>query len=67
MTVHCAFLQHTFSSLFQHSENSLLSDDQWDDLFKFFANPDLRVAILCSETPFVGDEPGKYLKVLSHT
>ena len=47
----------------QHSENSLLSDDQWNDLEQFFQNPELRVAILCSETPFVGDEPGTFYSV----
>ena len=39
------------------SENSLLSDEQWAALEDFFAKPELRVIILCSETPFVGDEP----------
>ena len=37
----------------------MLCADQWSDLENFFANPDLRVAVLCSETPFVGDEPGE--------
>lgn len=41
----------------QMSDNPLLSDQQWNDLEAFFDNPDLRVAILCSETPFLGDEP----------
>ena len=41
----------------QASENPLISDEQWAALEEFFANPDLRVAVLCSETPFVGDEP----------
>ena len=41
----------------QMSENSLLSEAQWEDLNEFFQNPDLRAIILCSETPFVGDEP----------
>lgn len=41
----------------QMSENPLLSDTQWADLEEFFQNPELRAIILCSETPFVGDEP----------
>ena len=41
----------------QMSENSLLSDAQWADLEEFFQKPELRAIILCSETPFVGDEP----------
>ena len=41
----------------QMSDNNLLSDAQWKDLEHFFKNPNLRAAILCSETPFVGDEP----------
>ena len=41
----------------QASENSILSEKQWDDFESFIANPDLRVIVLCSETPFVGDEP----------
>ena len=41
----------------QMSENCLLSEAQWTDLEDFFQNPDLRAIILCSETPFVGDEP----------
>jgi hypothetical protein len=42
----------------QMSQSSLLSAHQWEDLETFFGNPNLRVIILCSETPFVGDEPG---------
>ena len=42
----------------QMSQSSLLSAQQWEDLETFFSNPNLRVIILCSETPFVGDEPG---------
>ena len=42
----------------QMSENTLLSDAQWEDLEAFFQNPNLRAIVLCSETPFVGDEPG---------
>lgn len=41
----------------QMSENNLLSEKQWNDLEAFFRNPDLKVIVLCSETPFVGDEP----------
>ena len=39
------------------SENNLISDSQWEAFESFMANPDMRAAILCSETPFVGDEP----------
>ncbi len=38
-------------------DKALLCDDQWADLEAFFARPELRVAVLCSETPFLGDEP----------
>jgi len=41
----------------QMSDNALLSDQQWADVEAFFAKPDLRAIILCSETPFLGDEP----------
>ena len=41
----------------QSSDNSLLSAKQWSDLETFFANPELKVIIICSETPFIGDEP----------
>ena len=44
----------------QMSGNSLLSDAQWVDLETFFQNPTLRAILLCSETPFVGDEPGVF-------
>ena len=39
------------------SENSLLSEAQWQAFEDFIANQDLRAIILCSETPFIGDEP----------
>ena len=39
------------------SENCLLSDAQWAALEEFFSDPELRAIILCSETPFLGDEP----------
>ena len=39
------------------SENNLLSDAQWAALEEFLSNPELRAIILCSETPFLGDEP----------
>ena len=41
----------------QMSQHSLLSEEQWEDLEAFFSNPILKVIILCSETPFVSDEP----------
>ena len=41
----------------QQSENNLLSDAQWEAFEEFMANPDLRAVILCSETPFLGEEP----------
>ena len=42
----------------QASDNPILSEKQWEDFEAFIANPALRVIVLCSETPFVGDEPG---------
>ena len=41
----------------QSSDNALLSEKQWSDLEAFFQNPDLKVIVVCSETPFIGDEP----------
>lgn len=41
----------------QHSENPLISDSQWIAFEDFLANPELRAVILCSETPFIGEEP----------
>ena len=41
----------------QMSENPLISDAQWEHLERFFATEGLRAVVLCSETPFVGDEP----------
>ena len=34
-----------------------MSDAQWAALEEFFSDPGLRAIILCSETPFLGDEP----------
>ena len=41
----------------QMSDRSLISSKQWEDFETFLLNPNLRAVILCSETPFVGDEP----------
>ena len=41
----------------QHSDNVMVSNEQWDAILQFYNNPDLKVIILCSEIPFVGDEP----------
>ncbi len=41
----------------QHSDRPLLSEAQWADFEAFLARPGLRVAVLCSETPFLGEEP----------
>ena len=41
----------------QMSDNPLLSDAQWSDVEDFFASDTMRVAVLVSETPFLGDEP----------
>ena len=46
----------------QKSENSLLSDKQWQDFEVFMSNPDLRAVILGSETPFIGEEPAETRK-----
>ena len=48
----------------QMSDNSLLSDKQWSDLKNFFQNPELRVIVVCSEIPFIGDEPGAVKKTV---
>jgi len=41
----------------QMSDNPLISEDQWKDFEIFLANPNLRAVILCSETPFIGEQP----------
>ena len=41
----------------QMSERWLISSKQWEDFENFLLNPNLRAIILCSETPFVWDEP----------
>ncbi len=41
----------------QMSTNSLISAEQWADLEAFLMQPQLKVAVLVSETPFLGDEP----------
>ena len=41
----------------QKSENPLISDLQWDAIEKFFNNDDLKVIIMASEIPFVGNNP----------
>ena len=41
----------------QASDNPLLSDQQWQAFEDFMSNPNLRAVILCSETPFIGEEP----------
>jgi len=41
----------------QHSENCLVSDLQWEAIEDFFKTEALKVIILCSEIPFVGDDP----------
>ena len=46
----------------QKSENSLLSDKQWQDFEVFMSNPELRAVILGSETPFIGEEPAETRK-----
>ena len=46
----------------QHSDNSLVSQQQWEALEEFFATPDLQVIVLGAEIPFIGDEPEKIQK-----
>jgi len=41
----------------QKSENPLVSDLQWEAIEAFFENEDLKVIIIASEIPFVGDDP----------
>ena len=41
----------------QHSDNAMVSDSQWEALEELYNNEDLKVILLCSEIPFVGDEP----------
>ena len=50
----------------QMSENPLISEKQWTDLEKLFQNPSLRVIVLCSETPFVGDPPEACKKTVAN-
>jgi len=51
----------------QHSENPIISEEQWDAIEEFFQTEGLQVIILASEIPFVGDDPAsiqeKVLKV----
>ena len=44
----------------QMSDNPLISEDQWKDFEIFLANPNLRAVILCSETPFIGEQVSRY-------
>jgi len=41
----------------QMSENPLVSEAQWEAVEEFFQNESLKVIILASEIPFVGDDP----------
>eukprot|EP00090_Calanus_glacialis_P022732 TRINITY_DN35023_c0_g1_i1.p1 TRINITY_DN35023_c0_g1~~TRINITY_DN35023_c0_g1_i1.p1 ORF type:complete len:558 (-),score=155.12 TRINITY_DN35023_c0_g1_i1:176-1849(-) len=41
----------------QKSDNPIVSDAQWEAIEAFFQNEDLKVIILASEIPFVGDDP----------
>ena len=41
----------------QQSDLPLISDEQWTAFEEFMANDQLKAIILCSETPFLGDEP----------
>jgi len=41
----------------QKSENPLVSYLQWEAIETFFENKDLKVIIIASEIPFVGDDP----------
>ncbi|XP_023319733.1 uncharacterized protein LOC111694908 [Eurytemora carolleeae] len=41
----------------QQSENELVSAAQWEAVEEFFRNPQLKVIIIGSEIPFVGDDP----------
>ena len=45
----------------QMSDNPLISEDQWKDFEKFMSNPNLRAVILCSETPFIGEQVSKIM------
>ena len=41
----------------QQSDLPLISDEQWAAFEEFMANDQLKAIILCSETPFIGEEP----------
>jgi phosphodiesterase/alkaline phosphatase D-like protein len=41
----------------QHADNPILNDDQWNLLHRVFNDPENQVILLCSEIPFVSDEP----------
>ena len=41
----------------QHSTNPIMGEEQWNAIIEFFQTEGLKVIILASEIPFVGDDP----------
>jgi len=41
----------------QHADNHIVSPDQWKLIESVFADPELKVILVTSEIPFVGDTP----------
>jgi hypothetical protein len=46
----------------QHADNLILSESQWSLINSVFADPEIKVILVCSEIPFVGDTPEVALK-----
>jgi phosphodiesterase/alkaline phosphatase D-like protein len=41
----------------QHADSPIVSESQWKLIDSVFADPELKVILVCSEIPFVGDTP----------
>jgi phosphodiesterase/alkaline phosphatase D-like protein len=41
----------------QHADNPIVNEAQWKLIDSVFADPELKVILVCSEIPFVGDTP----------
>jgi hypothetical protein len=41
----------------QHADNPIVNDKQWTMINSAFADPEIKVMVVCSEIPFVGDAP----------
>jgi len=40
-----------------YSKNKLISEEQWNDIINFTKNKELKIILMMSEIPFVGDSP----------